>query len=312
MKYAIGIDLGGTSIKYGIVNSNGETLFDDRIPSMADQSANHIIEQLKHAVDILLEYANNNNITLCGIGIGTPGIVDDTESTVLGGAENLAGWENIPLALILEEYSGLKTLVNNDANVMGLAEAGFGAAKGCSDVIFLTIGTGIGGAIIIDNKLYGGYKNRGAELGHVPFIADGEDCACGSVGCLETYASAAAMVKRYKDRLIINGIPVDHNIDGEQIAKLYHEDDILAREVISENCNFLGHAIAGFINMFSPQKVIIGGGMADAGDFYIEKIRLAVKRYVIADCAVNTIIEKATLGNKAGYLGAAYLILNTK
>ncbi len=310
MKYAIGLDLGGSSIKYGLVSSKGDILQEGKIPSFADESSDRIIEQLLLAVDTVKEYATNNKIELCGIGIGTPGIVDQINGVVLGGAENLKGWENIPLGDIISKHSGLKVLVDNDANVMGLAETRFGIAKGCTDVVFLTVGTGIGGALIIDGKLYGGYKNRGTELGHFPFIADGEPCACGSVGCLETYASAAAMVGRYKRMYKEKNHTECPDVDGEEIVRLYKNGDKLATAAIDENCRFLGHGIAGFINIFSPQKVVIGGGLADAGEFYLEKVREALKLYVMPDCALNTIIETAILGNNAGFMGAAGLCLN--
>lgn len=310
MKYAIGIDLGGTSIKYAIVSEEGKFLTEGIEPTYADVSADKIISQLFVVVDAALAYAKENNITLSGIGIGSPGIVDEAEGTILGGAENLAGWENIPLASIIEKYAQLPVKVNNDANVMGLAEAAFGAAKGCSDVLFLTIGTGIGGAILINKKLFGGFKNRGTELGHVPIIANGELCACGSVGCLEHYASASAMVRRYEERLKKTSKEVPASISGKYIIGLYHENDELAREVVDENCDFIGHGIGGFVNIFSPEKVVIGGGLADAGEFYIEKIRKAARKYAMPDCMINTTITKAELGNRAGCLGAADLILN--
>ncbi|NDV79503.1 ROK family protein [Dysgonomonas sp. 511] len=312
MKYAIGLDLGGSSIKYGLVGNEGTIVKEGKIPSCADESAEKIVGQLLLAVDTVTQYAKENDMEICGIGIGTPGIVDEKNGIVLGGAENLAEWENIPLAKIVKEHSGLDTYVNNDANVMGLAEARFGAAKGCTDVVFLTVGTGIGGAVIIGGKLYGGYQNRGTELGHFPFVANGEPCACGSVGCLETYASAAAMVKRYRKMYEEKHKSSSPDVDGEHIINLYKSGDETAIAAIDENCNFLGHAIAGFINIFSPQKVIVGGGLTDAGEFYIDKIRDAAMCYVMSDCAVNTTIERAVLGNKAGFMGAVGLCFSSQ
>lgn len=310
MKYAIGIDLGGTNIKYAIVGEDGKFLTEGIEPTFAHVSSDKIISQLFVVVDAALAYAKKENITITGIGIGSPGIVDEAEGTILGGAENLEGWENIPLAAVITEYSKLPVKVNNDANVMGLAEAAFGAAKGCSDVLFLTIGTGIGGAILIDKKLYGGFKNRGTELGHVPIIANGEPCACGSVGCLEHYASASAMVRRYEEKLKELNKEIPSNISGKYIIDLFHQNDEIAKAIVDENCDFIGHGIGGFVNIFSPEKIVIGGGLADAGEFYIEKIRKAVHKYAMPDCMINTTITKAELGNRAGCLGAADLILN--
>jgi glucokinase len=302
MKYAIGIDLGGTFIKYGLVDETGTICFHGKTPSGAQVSSERIIAQILSATGIAGEYARLHELHVAGVGIGTPGIVDAETGRVLGGAENLAGWENIPLADIIARETQWTASVDNDANVAALAESVFGAARGCPDAIFLTVGTGIGGAAVINGHLYRGYQNRGMELGHVPLFVDGETCACGAVGCLEHYASAAAMVRRFKKRYSGSD---DRHIDGEFIVKLYHEGDAAAIASINENCRYLGRAIAGFINIFSPMKVVIGGGLADSGDFYLEKIRYEVARQTIRECAVNTAIERAILGNSAGCIGAA-------
>ena len=247
-EYAIGIDLGGTSVKYALIDNNGVFHFQGKLPSNADVSAEAVIGQLIKAVNEVKNFAEAKGYTIAGIGIGTPGIVDCTNRIVLGGAENIQGWENLKLADRMEKESGLPTQLGNDANLMGLGETMYGAGNGATHVIFLTVGTGIGGAIVIDGKLFNGYANRGTELGHVPLIANGE------------------------------------------------------------HCDFLGHGIAGFINIFSPQSVVIGGGLSEAGDFYIQKVSEKALRYAIPDCAVNTEIMAASLGNKAGSIGAASLV----
>ena len=201
--------------------------------------------------------------------------------------------------------------MGNDANLMGLGETMYGAGRGARNVVFLTIGTGIGGAVVIDGKLFNGFANRGTELGHVPLIANGEPCACGSVGCLEHYASTSALVRRFSKRASESGISFpNEEINGELIVRLYKEGDKLATESLEEHCDFLGHGIAGFINIFSPQRIVIGGGLSEAGDFYIQKVSEKAHRYAMADCAVNTRIMAASLGNKAGSIGAASLVFS--
>ena len=200
----------------------------------------------------------------------------------------------------MEKETGLPTQLGNDANLMGLGETMYGAGNGATHVVFLTVGTGIGGAVIID-------------LGHVPLIANGEPCACGSIGCLEHYASTAALVRRFSKRIAEAGISYpNEEINGELIVRLYKQGDKIAAESLNEHCDFLGHGIAGFINIFSPQRVVIGGGLSEAGDFYIQKVSEKALRYAIPDCAVNTEIMAASLGNKAGSIGAASLFLNRK
>lgn len=308
-EYAIGIDLGGTSVKYALIDNEGVFHFQGKLPSMADVSAEAVVGQLIAAVNEVKGVAEKEGYKIEGIGIGTPGIVDSTNRVVLGGAENIKGWENLPLADRIEAETGLPALLGNDANLMGLGETMHGAGRGATHVVFLTVGTGIGGAVVIDGKLFNGFANRGTELGHVPLIANGEPCACGSVGCLEHYASTSALVRRFSQRIAEAGISYPNDeINGELIVRLYKQGDKIATESLEEHCDFLGHGIAGFINIFSPQRIVIGGGLSEAGDFYIQKVSEKAFRYSIPDCAVNTQIMAASLGNKAGSLGAASLI----
>lgn len=307
-EYAIGIDLGGTSVKYALIDNEGVFYFQGKLPSKADVSAETVIGQLVTAINEVKAFAQEQGYQINGIGIGTPGIVDSTSRIVLGGAENINGWENIHLADRIEKETGLPALLGNDANLMGLGETMYGAGQGATHVVFLTVGTGIGGAVVIDGKLFNGYANRGTELGHVPLIANGEPCACGSVGCLEHYASTSALVRRFSQRITDADISYpNEEINGELIVRLYKQGDKIAQLSLEEHCDFLGHGIAGFINIFSPQKVVIGGGLSEAGDFYIQKVSEKARGYAIPDCAVNTQIIAAALGNKAGSIGAASL-----
>ena len=310
VKYAVGLDLGGTSVKYSVIDSEGAILFHGKIPSRAQESAEAITGQLIAAVEFCRQEAVRREIILEGVGIGTPGIVDAGQRNIVGGAENLAGWNHIPLADRIEQATGLRTAVDNDANLMALGETRFGAAKGYTDVVFLTVGTGIGGGVLIGGKLYGGYANRGTELGHVPLIADGEPCPCGAIGCLERYASTAALVRRFLHRCEVADVKHESEVDGELIVKLFHADDPIAVESLEEHCHFLGQGVAGIINTFSPQRVIIGGGISEAGDFYIEKINRHAMRYAVEACAANTKIVAASLGNRAGSYGGVALILD--
>ena len=314
-KYAIGIDLGGTSVKYALIDNEGVFHFQGKLPSKADISAEAVIGQLVTACKETMASAQQLGVTIEGIGIGTPGIVDETNRIVLGGAENIKGWENLNLADRIEAETHLPVQMGNDANLMGLGETTYGAGQGARNVVFLTVGTGIGGAVVIDGKLFNGFANRGTELGHVPLIANGEPCACGSIGCLEHYASTSALVRRFNKRAAEAGRSFSgEEINGELIVRLYKEGDKLATECLDEHCDFLGHGIAGFINIFSPQRIVIGGGLSEAGDFYIQKVSERAHRYVMADCAVSTRIMAASLGNKAGSIGAASLVFssNTK
>ena len=297
--YAIGIDLGGTFVKYALVSSLGELLFEGKLPvngASREEVLSLIGESIQRVLDDVVE---KEGVILKGIGIGTPGVVDN--GVVLGGADNLDSWENIDLSAIFSDKFNMPVLVDNDANVMGLGEATFGSAKDCSDVIFITVGTGIGGAIVINSQLYGGYKNRGGELGHLTIQHDGIDCNCGGRCCLEAYASTSALIKQYADKI---GKDVKE-VDGRYIIQKYKENEPEAVACLNDHTDYLGHGIAGFVNIFAPQKVVIGGGISEAGQFYIDMIKESVFRYAMPDCSTNTDIVPASLGNNAGCLGAA-------
>ena len=306
-RYAIGIDLGGTSVKYAVVASSGEVLFNGQLPAFAQDGPEAVLEQLLSGITACREYAAGEGLELAGIGIGTPGVVSADGRTVLGGAENIAGWENIPLADRVEAAAGLPVVASNDANVMALGETLFGAAKGATDVVFVTVGTGIGCGLLIDGCLYRGYRNRGMEMGHITVRSDGEACACGGVGCLEHYASTSALVRRFCE---LSGNGKDADVDGKDVVFFYKEGNPAAVEAMEEHWNYLSHGIASMVNLFAPQRVVVGGGISEAGEIYLEKLREGVRRQAMEVCGGDTEIVAAVLGNRAGCLGAAGLVLD--
>ncbi|HMI64195.1 MAG TPA: ROK family protein, partial [Puia sp.] len=244
-----------------------------------------------------------------GIGIGVPAIID--EGLVTACTANLPEMEGMPLGSRLATQSGMRVSVGNDANLMGLAEWKFGAARNCTDAIFLTIGTGIGGAMLVNGKLYAGYRNRGAELGHIIVETDGRSCGCGGKGCLEAYASIKALIEDYKSNLPEqekDRLEMETVITGSLIISRYLESQPAAVLAMRHHFDYLTAGIAGLINIFSPQKLIIGGGISDAGDFYIQQIREQAMNRAMKETSLNTIVELAQLGNKAGFLGAAALV----
>ena len=302
--HAIGIDLGGTFIKYALVSQSGEILFEGKLPVGGDATREDTLDTIEKSIQKVVDEAAKKEIQLKGIGIGSPGVIDN--GVVLGGADNLDRWENIDLGTIYSDKFGMPVFADNDANVMGLGEVAFGAAKDCSDVIFITVGTGIGGAIVINGQLYGGYKNRGGELGHLTIQHNGIDCSCGGRGCLEAYASTSALIQQYADK---TGQDVN-KIDGRYIIQRFKENEPEAIACLKAHTDYLGHGIAGFINTFAPQKVVIGGGISEAGQFYIDMIKESAFKYAMPDCSTNTDIVAASLGNNAGCLGAASLVFN--
>lgn len=294
----IGIDLGGTAIKGAVADAQGRILYTCSCATPAAEGQDKVIEQLAAIVNDCRAHAPE----VKAVGVGTPGIVSPDGRTVVGAAENIAGWENVDLCNRLEKLTGLPVTATNDANAMAMAETAFGAAKGFTDAIFITVGTGIGAAAIIDGKPWRGFNGRGMELGHTTIDLHGEECACGSNGCLEQYASTSALCRNFNR---LTGMQAD----GRLIVELYHAAHPEAIEVLNSHWNYLAHGIGSVINLFSPQLVVVGGGIVDSGSFYLDNLREQVAKHVIADCAAFTRIEKAQLGNNAGCLGAAALAI---
>lgn len=293
--YAIGIDIGGTSLKCGVVNELGEILFSFIVSLKEAKTEEEIINLIVKAITQCTDQLNE---PIVGIGIGFPGLIEN--DVIVGGGVNLPGFEQLPLGKILNDRTGYNVVIDNDANLMGLAEVIYGSAKDSEDAIFLTIGTGIGGAIMINKKLFGGYHNRGAELGHTVIQYNGIQCACGGHGCLETYASVTALIAYYKSQ---NKTAKEH-IDGKTIIEKYLAGEDHAVNAMEHHFDYLAAGIVNCVNIFSPQKVIIGGGISEAGQFYIDELTKRVKKTAIPVSFSNTKIVAASLGNKAGLLGA--------
>ena len=302
IKFAVGVELEGTYVKYALVSDKGEVLLQGKLDVEGEASRDDIIQMLGKAIQIAVNKSRERAVKVVGIGIGTPGIVCD--GIVTGGAENLDGWQNINLGKIFSKKFDLPVFVDNDANVLGLGEVVYGAAQGCSDAIFITIGAGIGGAIVVNGNLYGGFKNRGTEMGHVPIVHNGTLCVCGSRGCLEAHASTTALFRHYAEMVGVDA----REVDGVYLVERMKQADQKAIQSMDEHTDMLGHAIAGFINTFAPQRVVIGGGIPEAGQYYIEQIKNSAMRYAMPDCRVNTDVVGAALGNNAGCIGAASLV----
>ncbi|MFC2086673.1 ROK family protein [Bacteroidota bacterium] len=306
MNLAIGVDLGATLIKFALVDQTGTIVWNNIQPTEANHSAEKVFENIKICIQNAIKQAQQFKSEIAGIGIGIPGIID--YGILIGGANNLPNWEMVEIKKILENDFNLPVFVDNDANLAGLAEVRYGSAKGASDMIFLTIGTGIGGAMILNGELYGGHRNRGGEFGHIIIEKNGKSCTCGARGCFEICASTEALIKDYKELLSKNQISIDSEIDGKFIVNKYLKNDLNAVKAMNNHFDYLATGISSIINIFSPEKVVIGGGISEAGDFYIENIRQRVFKIAMKETSSNTTIDLSVLGNKAGMLGAAALV----
>jgi len=310
MSYAIGLDLGGTDIKYGLVDHTGTILYQSIRPTYSPAGEPGVFDNIIDAIKELEEYADSKGLRPEGIGIGVPAIID--EGLVTGCEANLPELEGMPLGSRVAQERGLPVWIGNDANLMGLAEWKYGAARNLADVIFLTIGTGIGGAIVVNGELYTGHHHRGAELGHIIVDLNGLPCGCGGWGCLEAHASVQALIADYKSRLPeMSSPPNPPGITGRWIIARYLEDQPAAVQAMNHHFDYLGAGIAALINIFAPRKLIIGGGISEAGDFYIDAIRQRAMNRAMKQCSQYTVIEAAQLGNSAGFMGAAAFVFNS-
>lgn len=307
---AIGVDIGGTFIKYGIVDDKGRIIEMDKIKVEKDYP-NKTLSMLSNNIIKLIK---KHSCKVSGIGVGIPGILEDDKILDI---TNLPKWKNLNVSKIISNKTKIKTYISNDANVAALGEAKFGLAKGTEHVIMLTLGTGVGGGLILNSKLYEGNKGQGAELGHMTLDINGLKCPCGRRGCVEMYCSATALTKQTKEEMKKNKKSlmwklVNNNINKVDastpfIAELKH--DASAKKVIDKYIMYLGEAILDYCDIFHPEIIILGGGIAmqkknltDRVTKYLEKFHYGFKG------ATKVKIVTPTLGYNAGVIGAACLI----
>ncbi len=312
-KSYIGVDIGGMSIKAGIVNLNGEIINKEVIKTDAKNGAKPFLNDIKSLIATLLEFANRNNYDIHGIGFGVPGIVNNNLGTI-DYACNL-NLSNVPLKDYLKEFN-LPIFLSNDANVAALAEQRWGAAKGYKDVVLITLGTGIGGGVVIDNKLFEGYEGKGAELGHHVIVVDGIKCGCGRNGCFETYASASALIRYTKEYMLKdkNSLMWEYsnnnidNVNGLTSFECAKKGDKTANKVVDLYIKYLGEGLLNFCNIFRPQVIVLGGGISNQKEYLKDKLEkyLEARNYGLKN-APKVEILIANFKNDAGIIGAATL-----
>ncbi len=314
-KVNIGVDVGGMSIKAGLVNYNGDILFKKSCVTDG-KNVPKFLEDMKNLLKEVIEEGNKLNLEIDGIGFGVPGMVNNKLGTIDKMA-NISG-RNIPLREYLADLN-LPIYISNDANVAALAEQKFGAAKGYQDVILLTLGTGVGGGVICDGRLYEGNEGKGAELGHVCLILNGRQCGCGRKGCLETYASASAllrdtkeMMEEHKDSMMWEYANNDiNNVSGLTSFECAKKGDKWANEVIDNYVMYLGEGMLDFCNIFRPEVFVIGGGISNQGKYLTDKLQKYLEDHNYGyESAPRSEVVVAKLKNDAGIIGAASLLID--
>jgi glucokinase len=307
----IGIDLGGTTIKYALGDSTGTIIKQGQLSTNANAHNNVILDQIAKAVRELITFAGGNGLKPAVIGIGTPGCVDIRQGFLKGSTPNFRHWKQVAIGEEISNRVHIPVFVDNDANLMALGEAKYGAGIGHANIICLTIGTGIGGGIIINGDLYRGSNYAGAELGHMSIKYDGIKCRCGGRGCLEKYSSATAMIEFYRKSTAKLGLPRrQEQLTVKEMFREARDGNAAAIETIDKATYFLGRGIASLMNIFNPTCIIIGGGVAEAGRQYLDKVEATAFKYAMQPSVEQTKIVKAKLGNSAGYMGALAFAFN--
>jgi len=307
----IGIDLGGTSIKAGVVSEDGQILHQDSCPTKAER---HWSEVIKDIAGLSLKVLADSGHTLDevkAVGMGVPGICVDG---VIPFCTNL-GWHEVPIEAEMRKYIDKPLFVDNDANVAGLAESVSGASAGAKDSVFLTIGTGLGGGVILGGKVQTGAHGVGGELGHLTFVADGEMCTCGKRGCLERYCSATAMIRmgveamqsHPESRLYTDTDGDPSRMTAKVIVDAAKAGDAAGKAVFDKYIHYLAQAVNTIISFIDPEVIVLGGGVSAAGPFLLDAVLAALPQYIFFKTMPYSKVVLATLGNDAGIIGAAML-----
>lgn len=310
MNYVIGIDLGGTKIAAALVDRDGNITTTAQRPTGVEQGKEFVLQQIVTVAEDVIAIGDVTRQQVAAVGLGSPGIIDPESGTVVGMTVNLPDWEGTPLKQILEDGLHLPAFVDNDVNVMTLGEWMFGAARGAQHLVFMAIGTGIGGGILIDGKLHHGARCTAAEVGHITIVADGPPCACGNYGCLEALASGPAIARRAReyvtkgvDTRLKRMVSAPDEITAEKVAEAARNGDELCRSIIEEAGRYIGIAAASLMNVLDPDCIVIGGGVAQIGDMLLEPARREVQRRALSPAP----ILQTKFGVEAGQIGAAAL-----
>lgn len=312
--YRAGIDLGGTNIKAGIVDENQKILVEDSVPTRVERPYQEIIKDMADLVKNLLNKIHATDAELSGVGVGSPGTVDAANGVVL--YSNNFDWDNIPLAAELGKYFTCPIKVSNDANCAALGEVKAGAAREIKNAILITLGTGVGGGVIIDGQVFEGAHAGGAELGHTSLIFGGELCTCGRRGCVEAYVSATGLIREAKraaekdPQSVMNELCKGElsNMNGKIPFDAAEQKDPAGMKVVNDYITYLGESIANYVNIFRPDVILLSGGICNQK----EKLTEPLTEYIKTKCfggekAFIPEVRCAILGNSAGIIGAANL-----
>jgi len=310
--YWLGIDLGGTNLKFGLLDDKLRLVGTMQLPTPASEGFEGVVAQMVRGAGRLIGREGIEPKRVKAVGIGAPGPLKISEGIVVA-MPNIPGMENAPLGERLGDELGMPAVLENDANAAALGEYLCGAGKGSGNMVLLTLGTGIGSGIIVEGKILHGSHEMGGEMGHTIIVPDGEQCNCGQKGCLERYCSATYMVMRARRRLeggqirsALSDIPGGiSELTARDIHRACVNGDAFAREVWLEAIHYLAIGCVNICRILDPDKIVLGGGMTAAGDDLIVPLRESVACLHWSITPLRTAVEIASLGNDAGVIGSA-------
>ncbi|MDD5097277.1 MAG: ROK family protein [Candidatus Omnitrophica bacterium] len=298
-KFIIAIDLGGTNLKCALLDNNLKILARNSFSTKSFDNRLKLISGIIEAINSFITSQGLTKSSISGVGLGLPGLIDASQG-IVHFLPNIPGWKEVKLKSILEKKTGLAVFIDNDVKLMSLAEYQCGSAMGFNNCLCLTLGTGVGGGLIIGGKLYRGSDNAAGEIGHMPLNESGPVCGCGAYACLESYIGNAKLIK---DARKIFG----SKITLEKLSDLAKQDH-KAKEFWKKTGSYLGQALAGSVNLLNLDAIIIGGGVAGVGKVLLESVQQTILKRSMSVQAKRVRVLKAKLGSDAGIIGAGYLV----
>lgn len=292
----VGIDIGGTAVKYALLSEEGTLLSTGEFPTCAEKGVENLFNNICKVID------KYNCSDLLGIAVSGTGQIDGSIGKVIGGNPIIPGWIGTNLVELLEIKYGVRAVLENDVNCAALGEKWLGAGKDEENFVCLTIGTGIGGGIILNNDIFRGDTCVAGEFGHIQIVKNGVQCMCGKKGCYERYASATALVKMVKDA-------TGKELNGKEIFELEKAGDTKIKEIVDTWIDYFTDGLSTIIYIFNPSLVVIGGGVTKQGDYLLDKFNESLSSKLGPNFKKNLKLKFAELGNNAGMLGATYLLL---
>ncbi|ESX04261.1 glucokinase [Mesorhizobium sp. LSJC268A00] len=310
-KLALAFDLGGTALRGALVESDGRIVAHASAPTLAGAGSEAVIGQIVALAGTLLREHPQANVA--GIGVGAPGPLDPKAGIVIA-PPTLAGWHDVPLIDILGQHFGLPVRLENDANAAALGEWRFGAGRGSGSLVFVTVSTGIGGGVVADGHIYHGRRGLAAEIGHMTITGEGDRCFCGAIGCFEAVASGTALGRRATrltapgDGSLLRRLSNDGDVSARHVVEAAKAGDANALDLIEAEAQWLGIGFTNLLHLYSPDLIVMGGGLSNGFDLLAPSIRAVIQQRAMPAYRDVPIVQ-AELGDRAGLIGAASLIL---